>query len=37
MLSTLRTLYLWYGKKKGFTEVSLKNNMKEVLLNGIVN
>ena len=37
MLSTLRTLYLWYGKKKGFTEASLKNNMKEVLLNGIVN
>jgi AcrR family transcriptional regulator len=37
MLSTLRTLYLWYGKKKGLTETSLKNNMKEVLLNGIVN
>lgn len=37
MLSTLRTLYLWYGKKKGFTETSLKNNLKEVLLNGIVN
>lgn len=37
MLSTLRTLYLWYGKKKGFTENSLKNNMKEVLLNGLVN
>lgn len=36
MLSTLRTLYLWYGKKKGFTETSLKNNMAEVLLNGIV-
>jgi hypothetical protein len=36
MLSTLRTLYLWYGKKKGFTETSLKNNMSEVLLNGIV-
>jgi AcrR family transcriptional regulator len=37
MLSTLRTLYLWYGKKKGFTEASIKNNMAEVLLNGIVN
>lgn len=36
MLSTLRTLYLWFGKKKGFTETSLKNNMAEVLLNGIV-
>lgn len=37
MLSTLRTLYLWYGKKKDFTETSLKKNMSEVLLNGIVN
>ena len=37
MLSTLRTLYLWYGKKKGLTETSLKNNMSEVLLKGIVN
>lgn len=37
MLSTLRTLYLWYGKKKGFTETSLKNNLAEVLLKGIVN
>ncbi|MFT5755120.1 MAG: AcrR family transcriptional regulator [Flavobacterium sp.] len=36
ILSTLRTLYLWYGKKKGFTETSLKNYMSEVLLNGIV-
>ena len=37
MLSTLRTLYLWYGKKKDFTETMLKRNMKEVLLKGIVN
>ena len=37
MLSTLRTLYLWYGKKKGFTEASLNKDMAEVLLNGIVN
>ena len=36
MLSTLRTLYLWYGKKKGLTETSLKNYMIEVLLRGIV-
>jgi TetR/AcrR family transcriptional regulator, cholesterol catabolism regulator len=36
MLSTLRTLYLWYGKKKGLTELSLKNHMSEVLLRGIV-
>ncbi len=37
MLSTLRTLYLWYGKKNGLTETSLKNNMAEVLLKGVVN
>lgn len=36
LLSTLRTLYLWYGKNRGFTEVSLRNNMTEVLLNGII-
>ena len=36
LLSTLRTLYLWYGKNKGFTEASLRNNMTEVLLNGII-
>lgn len=36
LLSTLRTLYLWYGKKKGFTESSLKNNLAEVLLHGII-
>ena len=35
--STLRTLYLWYGKKNGLTENSLKKNMEEVLLKGIVN
>jgi TetR/AcrR family transcriptional regulator, cholesterol catabolism regulator len=37
ILSTLRTLYLWYGKKKPLTEASLKKNMAEVLLKGIVN
>jgi AcrR family transcriptional regulator len=36
MLSTLRTLYLWYGKKKGFNELSLKNNLTEVLMKGII-
>jgi AcrR family transcriptional regulator len=36
MLSTLRTLYLWYGKKKGLSEASLKSNMTEVLLKGII-
>lgn len=37
MLSTLRTLYLWFGKKKGFTKASLNKDLAEVLLNGIVN
>lgn len=35
MLSTLRTLYLWYGKKKTINEKVLKSNMTKVLLNGI--
>ena len=34
-LSTLRTLYLWYGKKKSPNPQVLKSNMIEVLLNGI--
>jgi TetR/AcrR family transcriptional regulator, cholesterol catabolism regulator len=36
MLSTLRTLYLWYGKKKTINEKVLKSNMTKVLLNGII-
>ncbi len=35
-LSTLRTLYLWYGKKKSPDPEVLKTNMIQVLLNGIV-
>lgn len=35
-LSTLRTLYLWYGKKKSPNPAVLKSNMIQVLLNGIV-
>lgn len=35
-LSTLRTLYLWYGKKKFPNPSILKSNMTQVLLNGIV-
>jgi AcrR family transcriptional regulator len=35
-LSTLRTLYLWYGRKKSPNAAILKSNMIEVLLNGIV-
>lgn len=35
-LSTLRTLYLWYGRKKSPSAAILKSNMTEVLLNGIV-
>lgn len=37
ILSTLRTLYIWYGKKNRLTESSLKKNMAAVLLKGIVN
>lgn len=36
ILSTLRTLYVWYGKKKRLTESSLKKDMAEVLLKGII-
>lgn len=36
ILSTLRTLYLWYGKKKSPDPAVLKSNMIQVLLNGIV-
>jgi AcrR family transcriptional regulator len=36
MLSTLRTLYLWYGKKKDFNAKILKDNLSEILLHGIV-
>lgn len=35
MLSTLRTLYLWYGKKKEFNEKNLKANLRKVLISGI--
>jgi hypothetical protein len=36
ILSTLRTLYLWYGKKKSPNPTVLKSDMIKVLLNGIV-
>ncbi len=36
LLSTLRTLYLWYGKKKDFNASVLKANLKQILLTGIV-
>ncbi len=36
LLSTLRTLYLWYGRKKLLSGNDLKVQMKRVLLNGIV-
>lgn len=36
MLSTLRTLYIWYGKKNTINEKVLKFNMTKVLLNGII-
>jgi AcrR family transcriptional regulator len=36
ILSTIRTLYLWYGKKKDFNGKVLKKNLKKILLNGII-
>lgn len=36
ILSTLRTLYLWYGKKKSPNAGELKANMIQVLLHGII-
>lgn len=36
MLSTLRTLYIWYGKKNTIDEKVLKSNMTKVLMNGII-
>ncbi len=35
ILSTLRTLYIWYHKTKGLSAKALKDNMTTVLLNGI--
>ncbi|HEU0135905.1 MAG TPA: TetR/AcrR family transcriptional regulator [Flavobacterium sp.] len=36
MLSTLRTLYLWYGKKSQFNAATLKKNLRDILIDGIV-
>jgi len=36
MLSTLRTLYLWYGRKPGFTVGNLKVNLTNILLSGVI-
>jgi TetR/AcrR family transcriptional regulator, cholesterol catabolism regulator len=36
ILSTIRTLYLWYGKKKDFSANILEKNLKEILLRGII-
>lgn len=36
ILSTIRTLYLWYGKKKDFNANVLKTNLNKVLLEGII-
>lgn len=35
ILSTLRTLYIWYNKTKNLSAKALKDNMISVLLNGI--
>ena len=36
ILSTLRTLYIWYNKTNKLSSKSLTDNMIKVLLNGIV-
>ncbi|MEX2349518.1 MAG: TetR family transcriptional regulator [Flavobacteriaceae bacterium] len=36
MLSTLRTLYVWYTKKDGVNAVSLKKDLPDALLKGII-
>lgn len=36
MLSTLRTLYLWYGKKQDFTSEILHRDLPKILLEGLV-
>lgn len=36
MLSTLRTLYLWYRRKPGFTAPNLHANLSQILLHGII-
>ncbi|OYU81646.1 MAG: TetR family transcriptional regulator [Flavobacterium sp. BFFFF1] len=36
ILSTIRTLYLWYGKKKDFSANILKENLKDILLHGVI-
>jgi AcrR family transcriptional regulator len=35
LLSTLRTLYIWYNKTKSLNENSLRQDMRNVLLDGI--
>jgi hypothetical protein len=36
ILSTLRTMYIWYKKTNQLSEKTLRKNMTKVLLNGIV-
>ncbi|WP_317129936.1 TetR/AcrR family transcriptional regulator [Psychroflexus aestuariivivens] len=36
LLSSLRTLYLWYRKRQGIDEQTLKNDMAVVLLEGVI-
>jgi AcrR family transcriptional regulator len=36
ILSTIRTLYLWYGKNKDFNANTLKINLNKILLEGII-
>lgn len=36
LLSTLRTLYLWYGRKPEFSALNLRKNLSRILLEGII-
>ena len=36
LLSTLRTLYMWYGRKPDFTSEILREDLREVLVRGIL-
>ena len=36
ILSTIRTLYLWYGRKRDFSANVLKANLKKILLEGVI-
>lgn len=36
LLSTLRTLYLWYSKNNNFDEEKIKQDLRQILLSGVI-